>query len=197
MKLYFNFQVAFIFFIILSNTPTFGQAIHSGIFLTDSAFEKNELTLKIDCNIEKHKIELNDFLGKPYIKVIHEGKMYKYNKNEIFGYRTCDDKNYRFYKKNEYEILNKDKLTLYSQSSTTTISGQKGIFTITNYFFSSSFSSDLIPLTSQNLKNQYPGNHKFHDMLDAQFENDEDLMMFDEFHNRYKINHLFDESLRN
>jgi hypothetical protein len=58
------------------------------------------------------------------------------------------------------------------------------------YFFSTSASDVLLPLTKANLKNAFPTNHPFHDALDANFREDKELVNYDDFHKMYKINWL-------
>ena len=58
------------------------------------------------------------------------------------------------------------------------------------YFFTTSASDALQPLTKMNLKKAYPNNHPFHDALDANFKEDKELNSYDDFHKMYKINWL-------
>jgi len=58
------------------------------------------------------------------------------------------------------------------------------------YFFVTSSSDELIPLTKMNLKKAFPTNHPFHDSLDANFKEDKELINYDDFHKMYKINWL-------
>ena len=60
----------------------------------------------------------------------------------------------------------------------------------TRYFFATSASDELQPLTLGNLKKTYPTSHSFHDALDANFKQDKELADYDDFHKMYKINHL-------
>ena len=58
------------------------------------------------------------------------------------------------------------------------------------YYFTTSTSDVLQPLTIMNLKNAYPNNHTFHDALDANFKEDKELIKYDDFHKMYKVNRL-------
>ncbi len=140
--------------LLLFAEPLFAQEIKSGIYLTDTAFLNNQLALAIDCDTEKHKIKLNDFFNKPYIEVIHEGKSHKYNKKDIFGFRTCDGKDFRFVNNDHYEILTKDVITIYSITVMANTPSSKIPQEITKYSFSISYKSALIPLTLSNLKKE-------------------------------------------
>ena len=58
------------------------------------------------------------------------------------------------------------------------------------YFFVTSSSDELIPLTKMNLKKAFPVNHPFHDALDENFKEDKELINYDDFHKMYKVNWL-------
>jgi hypothetical protein len=58
------------------------------------------------------------------------------------------------------------------------------------YFFVTSSSDELMPLSKMNLKKAFPVNHPFHDALDENFKEDKELINYDEFHKMYKINWL-------
>jgi len=60
---------------ILSSVSSFAQK--SGVFKTFADYTTGKMESGIDCATEKHKIRLNDFLGKDFITVMHEGKPYK------------------------------------------------------------------------------------------------------------------------
>jgi hypothetical protein len=61
------------------------------------------------------------------------------------------------------------------------------------YFFTTNTSDVLQPLSKDNLKKAFPGNHPFHDALDATFNSDKDLIAYDSFHNMYKVNWLLQQ----
>ena len=48
------------------------------------------------CQSTGHNIELHDVLNKPYIHVTHDGQTRQYAKSEIYGFRTCENRDYRF-----------------------------------------------------------------------------------------------------
>lgn len=164
----------------------------SGIYLSASDFESGKLTYSIYCKTEKHKIKLHEFLGKDYITVVHEKKTYNLKKKEIFGYKDCDNKIYRMGIDKHYELINPaEKILLYVIE----IPGSKNQSAIINYYFSSSASATIQELTLFNLKRAFPDNHKFHDALDAEFQSDADLALWDNFHKIYKVNRIYSNSL--
>jgi|SRR5579883_1793961 len=62
------------------------------------------------------------------------------------------------------------------------------------YFFSVGRNGDVQPLTILNLKNAFPDNHAFHDLLDMSFKHDSDLTKYDDFHRTFKVNRLLTAS---
>lgn len=58
------------------------------------------------------------------------------------------------------------------------------------YFFTTTSSDELQPLTKTNLKKAFPENHPFHDALDATFKEDKELTLYDNFHKMYKVSWL-------
>jgi hypothetical protein len=168
------------------------KAQNSGVYLSAADFESGKLTYAIDCATEKHKIKLNEFLGKDYITVVHDKQSYNLKKNEIFGYRDCNDLIYRLAIDRHYKVLNpKETILLYVIE----VAASKNQMGTKNYYFSSSASSEVKELTLTNLKKAFPDNHKFHDALDAEFKSDSELAVYDSFHKTYKVNRLYSNSV--
>lgn len=168
----------------------------SGIYMTAGDFTSGNLNLKVDCKSEKHKIKTHDFSEKPYIDVIHEGKEYKYQKSEIYGYRDCEGNDYRFANKAEYKILESKSITLYERTIFKPNPSGKGAITVKENYFSVKSDSELSSLTIFNLKNAFPDNHNFHDQLETTFKYDENLIEYDSFHKSYKINHILQTTIQ-
>lgn len=179
--------------LLLFSVTGFAQKDRSGIYMNLTDYQNHKLNYEIDCNKEKHKIKLNEFFNKPYITVVHEGKKYTHQKNDIYGFRDCDNKNFRFFKNAEYQVEESDKIIIYSKERNETQG--KGFKIVQEYYFSSTPGSEIMPLTVANLKNTFPDNHKFHDMLDENFK-DGDAAAYDNFHKMFKVNHLYQMSLK-
>ncbi len=168
------------------------QTNNSGIYMSVSDYNNHKLTYEIDCSIEKHKIRLNEFFNRPYITVIHNGAYHKLLKNEIYGFKDCNNKVYRFYRSKEYEIVETGKIIIYTAE--VNVTKGKGFSTVHEYYFSI-LSFDVIkPLTINNVKEAFPNNHKFHDLLDQYFNGNNEVSEYDSFHKMYKINHLLESS---
>lgn len=170
------------------------KAQTSGVYLSAADFDLGKLTYAIDCATEKHEIKLNEFFGKDYITVVHNKQAYNLKKNEIFGYRDCNDAIYRLAIDRHYKVLNpKETILLYAIE----VAASKNQMSAKNYYFSSSASGEVKELTLTNLKNAFADNHKFHDALDAEFKSDSELTLYDSFHKVYRLNRLYSNTLNN
>ncbi len=168
-----------------------GQVAHpktSGVYLTSGDYKEGRLAFEGDCRSKAHKLELHDILHKPYIHVTHEGEKRTYAKSDLFGFRACDGHDYRFTETLEYQILEARELYIYAR--TVSESRGKGFDTKLAYYFSVGPDGRVLALTLMNLKQAFPGNHKFHDSLDATFGAGQPLEEYDEFHKMFKVNRL-------
>lgn len=169
------------------------SAQKSGVFRTYSDYSTGKMEYGIDCATEKHKIILNDFLGKDFITIVHEGVRYNLKKNEIWGFQMCDDKVTRFLGKEHFLVQDKGVLWIYTrqkvQSGSPKTGGSK---TVTTYYYSRNGDSEIKDLTLLNIKAAFPDNHELHDAIDNLFKSDASLNEYDEFHQHFKINHFLE-----
>ncbi|MHB9142257.1 MAG: hypothetical protein ACYC25_10310 [Paludibacter sp.] len=165
----------------------------SGVFKSYVDYKINKMIYSIDCAKEKHEIKLNDFWGKDFITVVHEGKSYNLKKADIWGFELCDAKIVRFQGKEDYELADKSVLWIYSKQ-TVVSAGVKtgGSKKVTTYYFSKGGDGEIKALTLLNIKAAYPDNHMLHDAIDGKFDSDASLGVYDEFHKHYKINHFLE-----
>ncbi len=90
-----------------------------------------------------------------------------------------------------YEILNPGEAIILYKYEHTAHSAKEADKYAPKYFFTTDSIAVLTQLTKENLKKTFPDNHAFHDALDAQFNNDAELIQFDQFHKMYKVNWIF------
>lgn len=176
---------------IISTGSLFAQK--SGVFKSFTDFTSGKMEYGIDCATEKHKIKLNDFLGKDYITVVHEGKPYNLKKAEIWGFQLCDEKIVRFQGKEDYSV--EDKSILWVSSKQSTVPGNPKTVsskTVSTFYFSKGGGGEIKELTLLNLKAAFPDNHMLHDAIDGQFKTDASLGEYDQFHKHFKINHFLE-----
>jgi hypothetical protein len=160
----------------------------SGVYPRAADYQNNRLSFAGSCGSKAHKLELHDVLNKSYIDVTHESEKHRYLKKDLFGFRACDGRDYRFTKNLEYQILESKELYIYAREMPE--SRGKGFHTAREYYFSAGPNGPILELTLDNLKQAAPDNHKFHDSLDATFGTGQKLAEYDEFHKMFKVNRL-------
>jgi hypothetical protein len=163
----------------------------AGLFVTASDFQQQKLTYQVDCNNPNDKIKANTFFGSSTGYVLCNGEKHIFNKKDVYGYRNCQNKSYRFYNGDAYQLM--DTLYFYIYYKYAPAESPKGREMIKKdeYFFSVLPDGVLQALTIENLKNAFPDNHNFHYSIDANFKLDRDLMAYDKFQKCYKIKYLF------
>lgn len=92
-----------------------------------------------------------------------------------------------------YRVLRSETIVLYARERQV-IEGKR-FATVVDRFFSTTPTAPVQPLTLETLKNAYPDNHKFHDMLTLAFRSDAELARFDDHHNEYLVTRLLRQSL--
>lgn len=168
-----------------------GQLQESGVYLSKGDYLQHILTYRINCQNEKHKINLYDYWHKPSITVIHNGKKYVHLKKDIFGFQDCDNCVFRFFKSEEYRIAENGSIIIYTVERKL-LPGQ-GFKKVTDYYFSKFLDSDILPLTTKNLQSVYSENRKFCNLLNGNLKTG-DPWIYDKAHKMYKINYLFEIS---
>jgi hypothetical protein len=99
--------------------------------------------------------------------------------------QAADEHPFRVIGNDRYQILEAKALYIYSLDRIV----RKGALEHA-YFFSVGPTGDVQRLTILNLKNAFPDNHAFHDLLDTSFKHDSDLTKYDDFHKMFKVNRL-------
>ena len=166
-----------------------------GVYLNSPDYTKGHLSYSFDCK-SSGRIELHHLLAGKYADVIIDGKKTRLNKDSIFGYRNCKNEDYRFYKSydEEFQILENKGIVIYQSYIRGSSYNSKNVLMVPSYFFSSTISSGILPLTLQNLKRVFAGNIKFQVMLDAEFVGGESVSDYSVNDKMYKVTLLFNKS---
>ena len=127
---------------------------------------------------------MHDVLNKSYIHVTHGTETTRYAKSDLFGFRACDGKDYRFVSNQEFRILEAKELYIYVQRV------RSGRHVDEVYYFSKGSNGTVLTLTLENLKHAFPDNHAFHDSLDQMFGARKDPAQYDRFHKMFQVNWL-------
>jgi hypothetical protein len=169
-----------------------------GVFMTAKDYTESKLSYSMNCNSSSGKIKTGRLFSQKYIEVISGRNKIKLKKDSVFGYRL-HKQDFRINQRDQsgYRILENKNIVIYVTDVRQASSTEKTYILVPAYFFSNTISSEILPLTINNLKRAFQGNLKFHDILDSEFENDNSISVFDQVHNMYKINYLLSQSLSN
>lgn len=170
-----------------------GLSQTSGFYKNAADYRNQKLTYEADCS-GKQKVKLHEFFNKPYITVVQGTDKYTVQKNEVYGFKDCNGAVYRFYNNKEYQILEPGHIFIYMTQESQ--SQGRDYKVVKNYFFSVAPDGAITELSVDNLKNAFPQNHKFHDLLDGGIKNADDLSAYDKFRKMYKVNDLYQTSLK-
>ena len=178
---------------IFITSSCFSQIVNSGIYFTAEDYLKHKLSFVINCKTEKHKIKSDLIFHQKKISIKHNDSTYTYPKDSIYGIKYCDGSIVRIYNNSEYPLINPNEtIKIYKVVSK---GGGKNNLSVTKYYFSKDYKSKIVKLTISNIKSAFPGNHKFHDLIDREFHNDRELATYDDFHKIMKINRVLQNSL--
>ncbi|HTQ29048.1 MAG TPA: hypothetical protein VMI35_13010 [Puia sp.] len=167
-----------------------------GLYASLNDFEQQKLTYPIDCNSGSDKLKVNDLFGSATGYVIHQGEKKSFSKSAVYGYRTCSNKNYRFYRNEAFQILGSAGFYLYYQYKSVEQTKGKGLVKTDLYYFSVRGSDDLHPLSIENLKNAFADNAAFCDAIDNNFGRDSELLKYDSPRKMYKLQYLYQQTLK-
>ncbi|HZY36673.1 MAG TPA: hypothetical protein VFE53_08505 [Mucilaginibacter sp.] len=195
MKTFNHFLMLACSLFTLSQTAL-AQNESGGIYKTAYDFRQNKLSYAVNVNNGRDKIKSDMLLREGKVKVISGGRVYTLDKRDVYGYKSPDGAIYRFYRKNDYKVLNAgEPLTLYAYLQGSS-SGRANMRIYADYYFSSNLSSAPQHLTIENLKAAFPGNRKFQEALDENFKTDEDLTAYDGTHKMYRLVETYKNSLK-
>ncbi|MEO8761374.1 MAG: hypothetical protein ABI448_10815 [Bacteroidia bacterium] len=186
-------SLIFLMLFLLSN-KSIAQVttVTSGVFLTAKDYQNNKLVQEADCQKEQEKFKTNPIFSKSTFDVIYKGKKVTYQKKDLYAYRDCGNKIWRFYDNKEYEILEAKGIYIYSINK---VVYDEGIIEKEpRYYFSIDASGEIIELTVDNLKLAYPKNKIFHNMIDEKFKVDDAIHSYDFSHKMFTVNYLFSQS---
>ncbi|WP_207513544.1 hypothetical protein [Longitalea luteola] len=163
----------------------------SGVYRTLDDFENNKLTYATNDESNNNKIRFNEFITKPFLIVKQNGEKIHVFKDEIYAYKNKGNI-VRTWNFTQYNFLEKGPVWIYYKDVYT--SQPKGTQRVRKYFYSTHGKGEILPLTVNNLKRSFPDNDLFHIYLDMQFRNDSELAHYDNFANKYKVNHLLEKA---
>ena len=188
--------------IIFSSTLSLLLALHlfaqrgekiTGIYKNKNDFTEDKLSYPVECNETKNSIRVNDLFNKPYVIVKYNGNTYAILKKTFYGYKNCKEERYVFYENKELLLLNRgEEIAIYKNENTRIREGAR--INVTNKYFMVEGENKIQKLTISNLKNAFPSNKKFQQLVDENFKYNTDLGAYDATNHIFKITYLLNES---
>ena len=169
----------------------------AGVYATAADFDQGRLASVVACESDERPIARNAFSRTPVVEMPASngaGASIRYTKADVFGFRACDGSDVRFVGAESYRIQRAAPLVLYERERRVSV-GRGGSRLVYDHFFSTSAADSVRPLTLLALKEAYPANHRFHDLLDLAFRSDDELMRYDDFHHEYRVARILRETL--
>ncbi len=172
-----------------------GSATPAGLYETAADFTAQKISYPVNCSDGGDKIKPENFFGSSTGEVIVHGEKHVFDKSKTYGYRSCDNKNYRFYNHQIFEILDTADFCLYYEYKTESV--EKGVLLKEKeYFFSAGPQNAIYPLTLTNLDNVFADNPKFRYALNEHFNSGNNLVDYDPYLKMYKIKYLYIQSVK-
>lgn len=163
----------------------------TGIFLNEKDF-KNNIASFSKHHDPKYKIKIRSAFPNKKIKVKYGKITYYLKKDSVYGYITKNLDIRRFYGKTEYTLLNYgEEIQLYKLQISMQTKYQKATF---GYFFSCNYGSEIKALTIVNLLKTFKDNNQFTTMIELRYRSDNELIEYDPYHKKYKLNRLLELS---
>ena len=163
----------------------------SGIYMTANDYKNGTLAAEGRCDSRGHGLALHDVLHKPYIHVTHGSETKRYEKTDLFGFRSCKRRDFRFVENREFQILEAKALYIYLiKVPMPDAPGARHMWLQSQYHFSIGPDGPVMLLTLDNLRQVFPDNHRFHAGVAETFGSGEKLTQYDHIHQMFKVNWL-------
>jgi hypothetical protein len=183
-------NLVYIMLLLTANT-VLAQRRESGIYITSQDFMDGKLSYAFNCDSSNGKIKTHPIFGNQYIDIIKNGEKLRLLKDSIFGYRRCNADTRLYHPENEeYQIMENLSVVIYVSDVPVKSSTGRTVDMVPAYFFSTSLSGNIYPLTVLDLKRAFPENLKFHDLLDMTFGDGVPLSGYDYNNKIYTVNYL-------
>ena len=177
------------------NSRMLGQGsstVTSGVYVTAKDYKKGKLSVEADCGNDKDKFEKNDYFWTNTFVVIHKGKRITFQKKDIYAYRDCNNKIWRFFNDQAYQVMEAN--TIYIYTTQKTVLNDVVIEKDPIVYFSVGAEGEIKELTIANLKLAFPENGVFLTMVQVEPEPERSVRSYDADHKTYRVNYLLKHS---
>ena len=153
-----------------------------GIYSTADDRAAGKLSLAINCGVEDHKMKIGFVRENRAIKIERANESHRFLRRDIYGYRDCRGNEYHFYDGRSYELTNPgEPVAIYR------VFERQGKRQVARFLFSYE-SSELKPLTLENLHDAFSDEPMFLEKLDRLAENNFQLIKCRSLINRVRQN---------
>ena len=191
-----NLKILFLLsFISISGIVAQNHIVTSGIYLTAEDYQNNKLIEEEECKKDQAEFKKHDFFTRESFEVIYKGKKKTFLKSNIFAYRDCNNKTWRFFNNKEYEIV--EKLDIYVYKLSKIVLNGITVEKDPVFYFSKGLKGEIKQLTIDNLKATFAENKQFCHLVDEGLKSDipdKAAHSYDFTHKMYKVNYLLLES---
>ncbi len=144
-----------------------------GIYRTSEDRQARTLSVMIDCQNESHSLKTGFIRDQSAIRVVRDTKIFRYLKDDLYGYRDCSGNEYHFFNGKSYELVNPGKaIAIYR---TYVWVGKRRL---TKYFYTSANTGIVKPLSLSNLEADFKEDTNFLTKLRQLAKNDLELIRF-------------------
>lgn len=168
------------------------STVTSGVYITAKDYKKNKLNVEADCVNDKNKFEKNDYFWTSTFVVIHKGKRVTYQKKDIYAYRDCNNKIWRFYKDQAYQIMEAKAIYIYTTQKT--VLNDVVVEKDPVVYFSFGPEAEIKELTIANLKLVFTENWIFLNLVQIEPDPERSVRAYDADHKMYRVNYLYKHS---
>ena len=163
----------------------------AGVYVSPADFEAQRLADERRCTSSTRPINYDTYARAAVIDLRGtDGVAGRRNiaREAAFGFRTCDGGEFRFVAAQAYRIVRAPPLYLYERYRAVWLGRRSRM--VPEHFFSVAAGDSIRPLTRVALKQAYPGNHRFADLIDSAFKRDLDLVAYDDLYHEYQVARL-------
>jgi hypothetical protein len=163
-----------------------------GLYITGNDFISNKLSFT-KSNTTDCKIKSGLASGSPFLKFKYKDSIFRIEKEKFFGYKDKTGIVFRFYNGISYEILNPgEEILLYKTEKN--IGTPKYPELLVNYYFSKDAGSPIEKLSLNTVLSSFQSDPAFSNLIELHFRSDNELMEFDNYYKKYKLNRLLELS---
>lgn len=162
-----------------------------GIYRSPQDFQNGKLTFT-KLNDSSCKIRIRSASLKRKIKIKCGKTIHYLSKDSTYGYRDKYGTVFRFFDGREYTLMNPgEEIQLYKLQLSNHTKYEPAVV---GYYFSRNPAAAIYQLTQRNILVVFSDNKRFTDLIEIRYRNDGELIEYDTYRGKYKLNRLLELS---